>query len=301
MPKESESDKGFDNIRDYLLLDEISFDYALPYVKVTPSVHDENCVFHFHTYIEFVFIESGFSLHSFNGKTTVLLPGDLFSIGINNCHMYFSVNNVKLYNIIFDLCEISGELAKLTRLPGLEFLTEPENKNFSLINIEPDKRHELIVLLEKMYNERKNKHTGWELAIRAQLVLFLIMYSRLFQGAQNSKPSENNSDYLNYIYKAIRFIEENYSTNITSTDIAQHSGINAKYLANQFTNKFNISPAEYVRRFKINKAMELIVSTDKPLNLIARECGFVNFSAFSRIFKKIMGNSPVYYRKNDYL
>ena len=290
----------YKNNPNYLLIGEKSFDYVKPYIQVTPSVHNENCVFHYHTYIEFVFIESGFSLHSFNGKTTILIPGDLFAIGFNNCHMYFSVNNVKLYNIIFDLSEISEMIAEITGLPGLEFIIELENKNFPLINIEPENRHELISLLEKMNTERENRSAGWELALKAYLIQFLILYSRLYQKAENSSQTGHNSEYLNYIYKSVSFIEENYSADITSSDIARYAGISPKYLAKQFMNKFNISPAEYVRRFKVNKALELIISTDKPLNLIALECGFVNFSAFSRIFKKFMGHSPIYYRKNPH-
>ena len=298
MPEETNPCVAYENNGSYLLLGEKSFDCMLPYIKVTPSVHDENCVFHFHTYIEFVFIESGFSLHSFNGKTTILIPGDLFAVGLNNCHMYFSVNNVKLYNIIFDLNEISEVSEKVTALTGLNFLTETDNKNFPLINIASDNRHELIILLEKMHSERENKNTGWELALKTYLVQFLIMYSRLSQSEENAKSPAHSGEYINYIFKSIRFIEENYSKNITSDDVARHAGINSKYLAKQFINKFNISLAEYIRRFKVNKALEMIISTEKPLNLISTECGFINFSSFSRTFKNIIGNPPRYYEKN---
>ena len=269
-----------------------------PKIIVLEYLHNEKVEPHFHNLIEFVFVESGFAMHSFNGRTTLLQPGDLYAINLDNYHSYFSVNNFKVYNVLFSLDEFYELSEELLELPGMEFLLC--NDVFPLIKVDIADRCELILHLEKMKWERINKNAGWGIALKSHLIQFLLMYSRF---SQNSKANELHNEYLHYIYKSVSFIEKNYAKDISPDDVAKHTGINRDYLSKQFKSKLDVSLAEYIRRLRIAKSLELITFTNKSIDSITVECGFGNRSVFSRTFKQIMGNSPAYYRNiqhNDF-
>ena len=65
-----------------------------------------------------------------------------------------------------------------------------------------------------------------------------------------------------------------------------------------FQKYLHCSPTEYIRRQKIFLAAGLLSFTDDPVTGIGSRCGFSSPSYFSSEFKKIIGKTPVEYRKN---
>jgi AraC-like DNA-binding protein len=75
--------------------------------------------------------------------------------------------------------------------------------------------------------------------------------------------------------------------------------INPAYLSREFSKHFdNLSFGDYMRKIRIEKAMNLIETTSYPLTEIAYLTGFSDQSHFNRIFKKQTGQSPSVYKKS---
>ena len=105
-------------------------------------------------------------------------------------------------------------------------------------------------------------------------------------------------DYVNY---AVRFMESNYS-GIKVSDVADYIGINRAYLTAIFKKKMYMSPQEYLMQVRMTKSQELLRKTDVPIYVIAKEVGYDDQLAFSKMFfskmfKKKYGLSPEQYRK----
>ena len=92
-------------------------------------------------------------------------------------------------------------------------------------------------------------------------------------------------------------MEENYTRDISAGDIAAAAGLSADYLARQFKSVMNMTPAEYVRKFRIAKSMDLLKTTDMSIADIAAATGFGDLSLYSRVFKQNIGISPAAFRK----
>ncbi|HEX6180442.1 MAG TPA: helix-turn-helix transcriptional regulator, partial [Chitinophagaceae bacterium] len=60
----------------------------------------------------------------------------------------------------------------------------------------------------------------------------------------------------------------------------------------------DLSFGDYIRKLRIEKAIEYLGSSDYSLTKIAYLTGFSDQSHFSRIFKKHTGQNPLSYRKN---
>ncbi len=82
-------------------------------------------------------------------------------------------------------------------------------------------------------------------------------------------------------------------------DFSNELEINPSYLSREFSKHFdNLSFGDYIRKIRIEKAMELIENSEYSFTEIAYFTGFSDQSHFTRIFKKYTGKSPSIYKKH---
>ena len=94
-------------------------------------------------------------------------------------------------------------------------------------------------------------------------------------------------------------IEDRISEVINLDSIAKEVHVNKSYLSQMFKTNTGYTFSEYVNNRKINRARELLISTDKTIGEICEECGYKNSTYFSSLFSKKTGFSPTSFRKNS--
>lgn len=99
----------------------------------------------------------------------------------------------------------------------------------------------------------------------------------------------------NYIDHALDFIRRNYST-ISVADISSYIGVDRSYFANLFKRHTGMSPKDYLLRVRMLNSMQLLRNTVLPVQDVAEYVGYENPLTFSKVFKKVLGVSPKYYR-----
>jgi two-component system, response regulator YesN len=99
------------------------------------------------------------------------------------------------------------------------------------------------------------------------------------------------------IRKAIAYIDQHLKDELTLKDVASHVHLNPSYLSVLFKEQANLNFSEYVTRRRIQRAKELVISTNLPINEIADEVGYKTSKYFIKIFKEIEGITPSTYRK----
>lgn len=115
-----------------------------------------------------------------------------------------------------------------------------------------------------------------------------------------NKVENNKARYKNLsseILKVIQFIEMNYTQDISLQQAADHVSMSPNYLSNLFKKELNVSFVEYINRFRIEKAKELLLNTNLKIYEIAVSVGIRDEGYFSRLFKKITSMRPYEYRK----
>jgi AraC-like DNA-binding protein len=80
-------------------------------------------------------------------------------------------------------------------------------------------------------------------------------------------------------------------------DFAETYGYSERYVGKMFTQIKKISFSVYAQNSRINKAKTLLRLTDMPISDIAEELGFCDACHFTKNFGKIVGISPLSYRK----
>ena len=84
---------------------------------------------------------------------------------------------------------------------------------------------------------------------------------------------------------------------LSLTAVADHFGVSSKMIGTVCKNRFGKTYLQYVRDCQIQRAAELLQTTDLPLETIAEQCGFTNLLTFRRNFKATMNTNPSDYRK----
>ena len=102
-----------------------------------------------------------------------------------------------------------------------------------------------------------------------------------------------------YVDMAKRYIDFNYHLDIRVEELAERIGVDRKYLRNLFVEYLGVSTKDYIMNLRIERAKELLLSTDIAVNSVAFSVGYSDALGFSKMFKKYTGLSPSDYRGGE--
>ncbi len=108
--------------------------------------------------------------------------------------------------------------------------------------------------------------------------------------------SETGKESAPIIDRIKALIEENLSTDLSLSEIADKLGISRFYMSHIFKKATAITIVEYRSELRLTKAKHLLVTTDSPITDIAYSCGFSGASYFTDRFVKSEGVTPSRYR-----
>ncbi len=118
-----------------------------------------------------------------------------------------------------------------------------------------------------------------------------IMESNLI--GNNVKQNVINS----HIIEVIQYINEHINEPMTTTSLSAVLGYDKSYFIRLFKKNVFMTPREYIRSIRLEKARDIIMTTNLPIKEIAEHCGFENISYFSRSFHEVYRISPSECRK----
>lgn len=99
------------------------------------------------------------------------------------------------------------------------------------------------------------------------------------------------------INRALRVIHGAAATELTLADIAREAGMSRSSLAVRFKEVLGETPMDYLTRWRMLKAQELLRTSERPLMDIAESVGYKSEAAFSRAFKRQFERSPSSFRR----
>lgn len=100
------------------------------------------------------------------------------------------------------------------------------------------------------------------------------------------------------VQKAMDIIESSYATRISQKELAENLGITAEYFSYLFSKDAKESFSRFLRRYRINKAKELLDAGETSAEQVAYQTGFSDVKYFYKCFKEETGVNPGEYRKS---
>lgn len=141
-------------------------------------------------------------------------------------------------------------------------------------------------LFDEIYYEGKvYKHKAMVNLLFAQLCYMLVIKQE-----SNNEPTDKFDEMLS-------FVEQKYFLNIKTSDIATYAKVSVRRVNQLFRDKFNITPTQYIRNLRIERAKKALRSTNYHISEIAYALSFDSALYFSNVFKSVVGMSPRQYRE----
>lgn len=270
--------------------------YEIP-LEVLDQVSDEPQVLslpHWHELVEIIYIEEGELLLQLGEEHLLLSSGQVCIINQYGVHSTTAEKRVRGF-VIFFLPSLllnndkgSADERSLTNLIC----------GASSIIINPGTTEEYncaIKNLQEIYRYCVKKGNGHTLFARGNLYNFfglLLANPSLFYEI----PNHNYRLQRARLDKISKVIEERGTEAITLADIAKELNISIFHFCHIFKELTGYTFSQYLIRYRLLKAQELLVAGDQPIIEVAMACGFNSVNYFNRVFKEVIGSTPRAYR-----
>lgn len=101
--------------------------------------------------------------------------------------------------------------------------------------------------------------------------------------------------------KIIEYIEENFSEDSLLQKLSVHIGYTTTYMSHFFKNHFHVSFQKYLMRYRLERAMQMLFSTNMPILDICNSCGFSDYRQLNSYCRSEFGHSAAASRKINFL
>ncbi len=152
---------------------------------------------------------------------------------------------------------------------------------------------DLHAVREALYNIYLSR--GPEPQCEALMTGYLYIFmAHMMKEARDTMPNVGSSS-SQYVLAAIKYIQFNYSHDISVDDIAKAVGVSRSHLYRVFMSNVGQSPIDYLTNYRVGEACSLLKSSNLSIAEIAVSVGFFDQFYFSRVFKKVKGVPPSKY------
>jgi two-component system response regulator YesN len=115
--------------------------------------------------------------------------------------------------------------------------------------------------------------------------------------ADSALPGLKRGDKSKYVLEAMDYIGAHYQDpNISISAIAQDLGISEGHLSHTFKKETDYTLLNYLTRYRVHKAMELLRDCRVKVYEVAAQVGYRDITYFSATFKKVTGVTPSEYQ-----
>lgn len=143
--------------------------------------------------------------------------------------------------------------------------------------------------------EMHSRAPGWEMALIGNTITLLSLLYRAFMDHTASHLKAEKPELLD---RAMHYVELHLADKITLSDTARHLFVSESTISQTFRTKLGISFYRYVTQRRLIESKERI-ATSEPLESVAENVGFADYSSFYRAFKQEYGISPRQYRQHQ--
>ena len=259
----------------------------LLYISISKYDGDWNSLLHTHACTEIFYVLGGTGRFCIQNETRTVSAGDMVIVNPNVAHAETSLNATPMEYVVIGI-------------DGSEAYMGPDQENSYLqVSFRQD-QSTVVWLLRCIIAEARARQPGYELICQDLLEVLIVQLLRrpdldLVPSPAAVPPGRRSSRECAQVK---RYIDSHFKENISLDLLAKTTHINKYYLSHSFSKEYGVSPINYLILRRIEESKRLLTSTDHSLSQISHLLGFSSPSYFSQSFRRIVGVSPMEYRKN---
>ena len=234
---------------------------------------------HWHNFYEFIFYKNCKGRCVINGTSYEISDNCLFLVTPKDFH---KINTLEIEGSYSINVSFTASVLNKTLLSKLGFTPR------SVYNINPEFEHN-IENLHSAFNlpESELKNIKLKGLLNSAVVDILTLGHKAKKEAKHISP---------HVQKAIAYIVENPSEDITLMSMAKSLNIVPDYFSKLFHDSIGTTFKDYLNIVRIDYAKRLLEESDLSATDVGLECGYNSTAHFFRVFKKYTLTTPYKYR-----
>lgn len=269
-----------------LTLDSFIFSAHYP---LTPS---------YHNYLEICYVYEGNGIFTMEDQSVPVQKGDMFIVGPHRMHLLEALPRQKIKMLV------AFFLPDLIYHPGIDNqcydyvrLFQSSSKTAFILPGSNEQNGLLLQLMCSMFYYDQNRRKYYQWAIRNALCEILLILLNCFDDRLSAEDfREKNKLAMRRLETVFSFIHQNFQDPTTINQLAKSAHMSPAYLSRYFSKTVGMTLMEYIQRFRIDKAKDMLIHSGEPITQVAFLVGFDSLNYFDRIFKRYTHLSPSEFR-----
>jgi AraC-like DNA-binding protein len=247
----------------------------------------------FHDYFEISYLYSGSAKIIVESNEYQLFPGDLVVLGSDIVHTYVPTS------------QKPADFIWAAFLPGAVYTPGESEIDFEYVRPFYEHQYNFLIpgssvppnvpeLLCRMYRFMERKELHYRIQVKTclyELLNNLLLYYDKFEIVKTINYNKRKND-IRRLQKVFDFVAGHYHERIALEQAARTVCMSKHYFCRFFKKVMGYTFFEYLSRFRIDKAKELILEDRHTVTEIAYDVGFDNLSYFYRTFKRLTNYNP---------
>lgn len=255
--------------------------------------------YHWHQCCEALFIHEGEGFVIVDQQTYEMRPGTLFVFQPYQLHkVYANVSERTPYErtlIYFDPLFFDQELQPFRERHAILLHLWKDRLPSAAFSFGSEADYVERILERYERRTRENTRDPGEEEMTMLLLQLLDAMPREAIAGDADEPSRRFRP-LSHAENAMAWIESHYAEDFHLDDLADALHLSKFYLSRLFLRETGSSLSDYVIARRIKQACRLLDTTELAVERIASEVGYPNASYFIRVFKQVMGTTPLRFR-----
>ncbi|MGN0406585.1 MAG: AraC family transcriptional regulator [Bariatricus sp.] len=276
----------------------LEFPYVVYHFRIPDSLY--SCPMHWHDEMELMLVQSGCCTVTLNKVPFTAHAGDIVPIlpGMLHAIEQLQEDTCEYFSILFDLKMLGqdspSDYCYTTYIKP--YLAGSVSLPYRIASDHPQ-HDSLLEILSPLTRTVSESSRGYELFVKSQLYRIFWLFESLEERKLHSSPDRLQLSQVKKIKELLLFIHSNYASSLSLKEAADFCGYSVSYFTKFFKSFTGMTLIEYLNHYRLEKACELLLTTDLSVIEISENTGFENHSYFIRSFRRQYQMTPLKYRR----
>lgn len=262
------------------------------------NISEAEVPWHWHDELEILVVETGTARVAVNGTDYMVKQGEGFFINTGALHGVWREGTEPCYlqSVVFHPRLVGGSVDSILWQKYLEPLLSDPCRPCVQFTSGQEWEKTAAKAIRDAWQSCVSEAEGFEFEVRERLSRLIFLLTKNCPKAEK-RPSEKALRDGERIKVMLQYIQEHYDGELTLAKIAESAAVSENECLRCFRSMIGSTPIQYVKQVRIQKAAELLVSTNRRISEIGAECGFQEMSYFAKTFRELKGCTPSEYRR----
>lgn len=273
---------------------------AFPIACYHDDLSKDEVPWHWHEELEAVVISEGCCTVAAGKEKFTVRAGEGFFINSGILHGCWDLEDsaCRFHSMVFHPRLVGGSLDSVFYQNYVQPLIG--NQTLEGIHLKPDLAWQKAAIdaIETTWQLCIQEPYGYEFKMRSclsDLVLLLQKHVPNTKKSVGTKPQRDGER----IKQMLQYIHDHCAEELSMKNISQSAAISESECLRCFRTAIGTTPIQYVRQYRIQRAVQLLTTTEEQISAIAEQCGFQDVSYFTKTFREMKGCAPSVFRKKQ--